>query len=303
MNARYGAHSSRQYAMRPRQKPHRKYLCEGETQFRLSKDGKDLIIAPEDYSHQHTTLEHFTMTQHSIKKGLKLYGKDGETAVISEMQQLHNMECMEPKATQMLSCEEKIVSLRYLMFLKQKRCRRIKGRECADGHKHRLYKTKAETSALTVAIKSMFLTSVVDAKEGRHVISLEIPGAFMQTDIDELIHVRLECAMVLLRAKVNPCLCTEYLSKERGQDVMFRKLKKALYGTLQVALLFLKDLTRTLLDMGLRSTHTTGVSPTIPSMVSNVPSYAMLTISRSHTSILMSSRTLSSQSWTNPMES
>jgi hypothetical protein len=216
----------------------------------MSEDGKDLIIAPQDYSHLHTTLEHFAMTQHSIKKGLKLFGKDGEAAVISEMQQLHDMECIEPKSSQMLTREEKLAALRYLMFLKQKRCGRIKGHGCADGHKQRLYKTKAETSAPTVAIESVFLTSVIDAKEERHVISLDIPGAFMQTDIDELIHVRLEGPMALLLAKVNPCLYTKYLARERGQDVMYVKLKKALYGTLQAALLFWKDLTETLTNMG-----------------------------------------------------
>jgi hypothetical protein len=229
MNERYGARTGR-YKMQPRRKPHRNYLCEDETQFRVSDDGNDFIIAPQDYSHQHTTLEHFAMTKHSIKKGLKIFGKDGETAVISEMQQLHDMECIEPKSARMLTREEKAASLRYLMFLKQKHCVRIKGRGCADGRKQRLYKTKAETSAPTVAIESVFLTSVIDAKEERHVISLNIPGAFMQTDIDERIYVRLEGPMALLLAKVNPCMYTKYLSKERGQDVIYVKLKKALHG-------------------------------------------------------------------------
>ena len=37
-----------------------------------------------------------------LKKGLKLYGDRGEEAVYSEMQQLHDMECIEPRARQML---------------------------------------------------------------------------------------------------------------------------------------------------------------------------------------------------------
>jgi hypothetical protein len=52
------------------------------------------VIGPRGCSHEHNILEHIVMTQHSIKKGLKIFGKDGENAVISEMQQLHDMECI-----------------------------------------------------------------------------------------------------------------------------------------------------------------------------------------------------------------
>jgi phage terminase large subunit GpA-like protein len=148
------------------------------------------------------------MTQHSVKKGLRLFGEAGKEAVYSGMQQLHEMEVIEPKMANMLTHEEKRASLHYLMFLKQKRCGRIKGRGCADGRKQRLYKTKQETSAPTVAIESLFLTSTIDAKERRCVVTTDIPGAFMQTDVDELIHVRLEGPLVTLLTKVDPQLYT-----------------------------------------------------------------------------------------------
>jgi hypothetical protein len=213
--------------------------------------GDALVIGPRDCSHEHNILEHIVMTQHSIKKGLKIFGQDGENAVISEMQQLHDMECIEPRKGGVLTREEKRAELNYIMFLKKKRCGRIKGRGCAGGRKQRLYKTKEETSAPTVAIESVFLTSVVDAKEGRRVITLDIPGASMQTDIDEVVHVRLEGAMARLLVKVNPKLYEQYLEKDKnGKPVMYVKLRKALYRTLQAAMLFWKDLTGTLVDMG-----------------------------------------------------
>jgi hypothetical protein len=52
------------------------------------------------------------------------------------------------------------------MFLKHKQCGRIKGRGCADGWKQRVYKMKEETRAPTVSVESLFLSCVVDAKEG-----------------------------------------------------------------------------------------------------------------------------------------
>jgi hypothetical protein len=247
MELRYGIRSGR-YSLRPRRKS-RYELCEDETQFFIQ--GEAIVIGPKDCSHIHSTLEHIVMTQHSVRQGLKIFRKDGEEAVISEMQQLHDMECIEPKMPELLTREEKQAALNYLMFLKNKRCGRIKGRGCANGRKQRLYKTKEKTSAPTVAIESVFLTSVVDAKEGRQVITLDIPGAFMQTDIDEVIHVRLEGPMARLLVKVNPKLYQKFLKEDRnGKPVMYVKLRKALYGTLQAAMLFWKDLTGTLEGMG-----------------------------------------------------
>jgi len=77
------------------------------------------------------------------------------------------------------------------MFLKKKRCGRIKGRGCADGRKQRVYKTKEETSAPTVEVESLFLSCVIDAEEGRDVAKCDIPGAFMQADMDEVVYMRL----------------------------------------------------------------------------------------------------------------
>ena len=63
--------------------------------------------APRDYRHAHATVENIVMTQHSIKKGLKLYGEaGGAEAVMSEMQQLHSRDVIEPKSANMLTSEE-----------------------------------------------------------------------------------------------------------------------------------------------------------------------------------------------------
>jgi Reverse transcriptase (RNA-dependent DNA polymerase)/Zinc knuckle len=205
---------------------------------------------PRDYSHLHAELEHTAFTQYNVKKGLKIFGEAGAEAVIKEMQQLHDREVIQPRSASMLTREEKRDSLQYLMFLKKKRCGRIKGRGCADGRKQRIYKTKEETSAPTVSVESLFLSCVIDAKEGRKVVTCDIPGAFMQADIDEVIHVRLEGPLAMLLTKVDPDLYTKFLSKEGGKDVMYVRLAKALYGTLQAAMLFWKDLSGYLVSDG-----------------------------------------------------
>ena len=76
---------------------------------------------PRDYGHMHTTLEHMCMTQHSIKRGLKEFGKAGSDAVIAEMQQLHDRDVIEPKKANLLTQGEKNKALHYLMFLEKKK--------------------------------------------------------------------------------------------------------------------------------------------------------------------------------------
>jgi hypothetical protein len=126
-----------------------------------------------------------------VKKGLKIFREAGAEAMVKEMKQLHDRGKIQPKLANMLTREEKHkLSLQYLMFLKQKRCGHIKGQGCADGCKQWIYKMKEETSALTVSIESLFLSCMIDTKEGRKVMTCDIPRAsFMQTDIDEIIHV------------------------------------------------------------------------------------------------------------------
>jgi hypothetical protein len=141
---------------------------------------------PRDYSHLHTVLEGTVMTQHNMKKGIKLFAQDGVDAVLKELKQLHDRGVLEPQAPNSLSNEEKKASLQYLMFLKKKRNGTIKGRGCADGRRQRLYTNKEDASSATVAIESVLLTSVIDAHEGRDVATVDIPGAFIQADIDDI---------------------------------------------------------------------------------------------------------------------
>jgi hypothetical protein len=110
-------------------------------------------------------------------------------------------------------------AIQYLMYLKQKRCGRIKARGCVDGRKQCLYKSKDKTSSPTVSTEAVFLTSVIEAQERRKVMTIDIPGAFMHVDINELIHVWLEGPMAKLLMRVDPDKYQTYMSKENGKQV------------------------------------------------------------------------------------
>jgi Reverse transcriptase (RNA-dependent DNA polymerase) len=124
------------------------------------------------------------------------------------------------------------------MFLKRKRCGKIKGRGCADGRKQRLYTAKEEASLPTVAIESIMLSCSIDAAENRDVATLDIPGAFMHADMDDEVYMILEGKMAELLVSLDCDKYSPFLHSQNGHHILYVKLRKALYGTLKAALLF-----------------------------------------------------------------
>ena len=101
-----------------------------------------------DYDHRYAgedfVIDNVAMTTHgtsevletphmSLKAGLQIFGDDGVRAVEKEMRQLHDRGVMIPVHKRSLTSEQRKEALAYLMFLKRKRCGKVKGRGCADG--------------------------------------------------------------------------------------------------------------------------------------------------------------------------
>ena len=204
---------------------------------------------PRDYDHLHPMFG-TVMTQYHVNKGLKEFGVRGTEAVLAELKQLHVRKVIVPRSVNELTQEEKHASLPYIMFLKEKRCGTVKGRGCADGRKQRLHTTKEDSSSPTVATEALFLSCVIDAKEGRDVATVDIPGAFMHADMDEKVHIRIEGEMAKLLAKLDPNVYRKFVAVENGKLVLYAELSKALYGTLRAALLFWRLLSKLLKSWG-----------------------------------------------------
>ena len=107
---------------------------------------------------------------------------------------------------------------------------------------------KEDSTAPTVSTEAVFLTAVIGAMEGRNVVVLDVPGAFMQAKIDELVHVRFTGAMVTLLLEIDNEMYKDYVVVEKGEQVMYMELLKALYGTLRAARLFWQKLSKQLID-------------------------------------------------------
>jgi hypothetical protein len=195
-------------------------------------------------------LEAFVMTQYNLKRGLKEFGKDGTVALGKEMEQLHTRKVAKPVDSSKLFQVQKRASLRYLMFMSKKRCGKIKARGCADGRKQREMTTKEEASPPTVAIGSVMISATIDAMEERDVATVDILGAFIQADIDEVVHLRFEGELAEMLIRMDSKLYWTYVRDENGKSVLYVELLKALYGMLIAALLFWKLLSSKLILWG-----------------------------------------------------
>ena len=83
----------------------------------------------------------FLTEQMTAKRGLKQFGSAGADAIMKELKQIVYRKVMEGRKSGELTTAQKKAAMKYLMFLKQKRCGKIKGRGCADRRKQQLYKT------------------------------------------------------------------------------------------------------------------------------------------------------------------
>ena len=163
--------------------------------------------------------------------------------VLKELRQIHSKKAIIPLQPKEMTYEQKKAALRYLMFLKKKRCGRIKGRGCSGGRKQRVYISKEERSSPTVTTEGMILSCILDVMEGRYVVTVDIPWAFLHADMDDIVNMRLDGVMDELLVKVEPKTYSKHLVLENREKVLYVRLKKAFYGTLKASLLFWKHLT------------------------------------------------------------
>ena len=68
----------------------------------------------------------------------------------------------------------------------------MKARLVVDGRKQRSDDDPMDAASPTVAKKSVLITGVIDTKEGRDVAKLDLPGAYLWAQQDQIIHMLLK---------------------------------------------------------------------------------------------------------------
>jgi hypothetical protein len=126
----------------------------------------------------------------------------------------------------------------------------------------------------------VFVTSTIDARENREVVTIDIPGAFLHTTNDNYIVLQMNGTLAKLMAKMDPKLYRKYLVNKKGKKVLYLHLQKALYGVMKSALLFYQKLVSELKSMGF------GVNPYDPCIANKIVDGHQLTL-RWHVDNLM----------------
>ena len=103
-----------------------------------------------------------------------------------------------------------------------------------------------------MSTEAVFITSVIDANEERDVATVDVPGAFMQADMDDIVHMRLDGKMAELLVEISPKTYNKFGKYINGKLVIYVLLKNALYDTLKAALLFWKKLSSQLQEWGFK---------------------------------------------------
>ena len=130
----------------------------------------------------------------------------------------------------------------------------MKGRCCAYGQPQREYITKGKLNSPTVSLYALMVLCVMDAMEGRKVITVEIPDVFLQGNgpQDERPGcIMFKGIMVDMICKIDPTyINTIIFSKDQNKKFLCSRLIKAIYRTLLGAIIFYTKLSKHLTDCG-----------------------------------------------------
>ena len=193
--------------------------------------------------HKVTTSDVCFAQQCPVKTGLKKFGEKGWSAALKELDQLHGRECFTPISIAKMTPAERAKAQLALMYLTEKRDSTIKGRMVYNGKPSREWLSREDTASPCVSLEGLFLTTVIDAKEQRDMMSCDIPNAFIQANApklegDEKIIMKITGVLVDMLVQIAPEIYGSYVVYEHGKKVLYVEVLKALYGMLQSSLLW-----------------------------------------------------------------
>jgi hypothetical protein len=96
---------------------------------------------------------------------------------------------------------------------------------------------------------------VIDAKQGRDVMTADIPNAFVQTDItksknEERTIMKIRGQLVDILVEIAPEQYQDFVRFEGNQKILYVEMLKALYGMLQSSLLYYKKFRKDIEEIG-----------------------------------------------------
>ena len=181
--------------------------------------------------------------RYTLKKSMMKFGNRGRQAAQSELSQLNDRMVFTPIHRRDITNEEIRKSMESLMFLTEKRDGTVKARACANGSVQREYVVRDKAASPTVISESVFITSCIDAKENRDVMTCDIPNALVQTEIQnqeigERIIMKIRGTLLEILVQMYPEKYSGYVVEEGGRKTLYVVMLKVLYGMMMSSLLY-----------------------------------------------------------------
>ena len=167
----------------------------------------------------------FVLQQMHKNKGIKNW-KKGEEDRFKEMKQQHEREAILPIKIDKLDEKERDEIINSLLLVEENRDGSLKGRLVAHGDQQKQYLNKDEVYSPTVKTTSVFLTSVIEAKEKHDTRVHDIPNAFVQTENEDKVVLKVKEKSAELLVKTDPKLYRKYVIYEQGIVILYVELKK-----------------------------------------------------------------------------
>ena len=130
------------------------------------------------------------------------------------------------------------------MHSAEKHDKSIKGRMVYNGKPTQEWLTREDSTSPTAALESIMLTAIVDAKEGRDVMSCDIPNAYIQAELpnlgpdDEQVIMKITGVLVDLLVSISPEIYGPYVVTENHKRVLYVQVLRSLYGMLYSGMLW-----------------------------------------------------------------
>ena len=94
------------------------------------------------------------------------------------------------------------------------------------------------------------MSLIIDAKEGRDVATADVAGAYLKADMDDFVVMKFTGKDVRILCEMNSDYERFVTTERNGQEALYVRLLKALYGCVKSALLWYDLFTNSLKGMG-----------------------------------------------------
>jgi Reverse transcriptase (RNA-dependent DNA polymerase). len=195
----------------------------------------------------------YSLTQLSVKQGLRRHGKFAKRAIRKEFDQLFKRKAvLKPVLRSNLSGKQRRRIIRSSMFLKEKfdgmgKFEKLKGRLVADGRMQdrSLY---ADKRSPTARVESIIMELAIAAKEGKKLAKVDIAGAYLNASIGRGDDIHMELGRDVTTILVESMPKLKRFVEPNGK--LLTKILKAMYGLIQSAALWFDALTTYLKRIG-----------------------------------------------------